>query len=168
MPDVAADDVRLADLGRLQRLLDALAARGRIARRLPVDVTEYGFESRPPDPFARYDELAQARLHARATYLAWAAGAAQFAQFLVRDPPPGGYGGRPGTRRYWSDLQTGMEDARGRPKPLARAFRLPFWAQVAQAGGRRIVLLFGAVRGNDGTEAVRVERRAVAGGPWSP
>jgi hypothetical protein len=166
--DPAPDDVRLADLPRLRRLLDALAARGRIARPLPLYVTEYGYESRPPDPYAPFDRAAQARFHGHATYLAWAAGATQFAQFLLRDVPPGGYGGRPGTRRYWSDFQTGLEDPQGRLKPLARAFHVPFWAQAAQAGGRRIVLLFGSVRGDDGAEAVRVERRARPGAPWTP
>ena len=166
--DPAPDDVRLADLGRLRRLLDGLAARGRIARGLPIYVTEYGFESRPPDPYAPFDPSAQARFHGHATYLAWAAGASQFAQFLVRDVPPGGYGGRPGTRRYWSDFQTGLEDPLGRPKPISRAFHLPFWAQAADAHGRQIVLLFGAVRGNDGAEAVRVERRSSPGSAWTP
>ena len=115
--DPAPDDVRLADLGRLRGLLDELAARGRIARGLPIYVTEYGFESRPPDPYAPFDPSAQARFHGHATYLAWAAGASEFAQFLFRDVPPGGYGGRPGTRRYWSDFQTGLEDPLGGPSP---------------------------------------------------
>jgi hypothetical protein len=166
--DPAPDDVRVADLDRLRRLLDNLAARGRIAHGLPLHVTEYGFESRPPDPYAPFDREAQARFHGQATYLAWAAGATQFAQFLVRDAPPGGYGGRPGSRRYWSDFQTGLQDPSGAAKPLARAFRLPFWAQAAQSSGHRIVLLFGAVRGNDGAEAVRVERRSSPGAAWTP
>lgn len=166
--DPHADDVRLADLGRLRGLLDALAARGRIARRLPIDVTEYGYESDPPDPYAPFDAITQARFLARASFLAWATpGVASFAQFLLRDVPPGGAGGRPGSRRWWSDFQTGLEDPAGRSKPAERAFRLPFWAQAATlAGGHRAVVLFGAVRGHDGAEAVRVQRRAGPGAPW--
>ena len=41
--------ITIATAGRLERILDAAARRGRIARRLPIHYTEFGFQTDPPD-----------------------------------------------------------------------------------------------------------------------
>src|SRR5262249_9475502 len=70
-PDPDPDDAPLGEPARLEGLLNALAARGRISQPLPLYLTEYGYESRPDDPFATYDRDGQARNLAKATFLAW-------------------------------------------------------------------------------------------------
>ncbi len=165
--DPHPDDVRIADGARLTALLHELRARRRLAQDLEVYDTEYGYESRPPDPFARFDPQEQAQLHGAASFLAWATpGTRMFAQFLLRDLEPGGSGGRPGSRQYWSELQSGLLFADGAAKPAATAFKLPFYATTAKLGGRRVVLLFGQVRGAGAWQTVRVQRRDARTGTW--
>jgi len=167
--DTHSDNVRIADGARLTGLLRELRARGRLAQDLAVYDTEYGYESRPPDPYARFSPGEQARFHGEASFLAWATpGTRMFAQFLLRDLEPGGSGGASGTRQYWSELQSGLLFADGRPKPAATAFKLPFYAQTANVAGRRVVLLFGQVRGAGRWQTVRVERRDARTGAWGP
>jgi hypothetical protein len=147
------DNVYLADLGRLDALITALHGAGRIDREWPVYVTEYGYETRPPDPSAKYTPEQQAR------YLGWATFLAQsnprvrmFAQFLLRDIDPGG---RP-TR---NDFQTGLLYPDGRAKPAARAFKVPLFASYASDGNTPGLVLYGGVRPGAKQRRVRLERR---------
>jgi hypothetical protein len=121
-PGASPDDVPIARIGELARLLDRLVAAGRLAPGLrDIYVTEYGYESNPPDAGAPYDPAQAAR--------AWLGGEAiaarepsvrTFAQFLVRDLP-----GTPGGQHQGStpDWQSGLLFASGREKPLARILR---------------------------------------------
>jgi hypothetical protein len=165
--DPDPDDAPLADTGRLEGLLGALADRGRLAGRLPVYQTEYAYESNPPDPTAPYGTREQARFIGWSTFLAWRdPNTRMFAQFLLRDIDQRDPRRRRGTK--WSEFQTGLFFADGSPKPAAQAFRMPFWAQVQDAGGQPSVLLFGGVRPTHGPVVVRVERRAGPTDAWHP
>ena len=141
------DDVGIADLGRLSRLLAALAARGRIEGRLPVYVTEFGYETDPPDPRRGVSPPQQA------AYLQQAVGEAlarpdvrMHAQFLLRDLGDDGL------------YQTGLELPDGRPKPSLFSFPVSF--AVRRGTG------LGLVRPGRGRREVAIERR-VQGGAWS-
>jgi hypothetical protein len=160
----APDDVPLADVDRLERLLGELAARGRITSSLGLYLTEYGYESRQDDPFAPFDRAHQAEFMGWSSYLAWRdPNTRMFAQFLLRDIDPSESGHTRGTRSYYRDWQSGLYDAAGEPKPAAQAFKLPFWVQTD--AGKGVLVAWGAVRPNHGAETVRVERR-VLGGTW--
>ena len=80
-------------VGDLPRLVSALRdLRGRFEKPLDVWVTEYGYETNPPDRFRGVSLRRQARYHGLATFLAWHKGdVTSFAQFLMNDigPPPG-------------------------------------------------------------------------------
>jgi hypothetical protein len=169
--DPDPDDVPIGDLDRLESLLDELAARGRFATRPPLYLTEYAYETGPPDPFQRFGPEDQARFMGWSTYLAYTSPSVRmFAQFLLRDLAPDETGARPGTRAYWKDWQSGLLFADGTPKPAAQAFELPFWARlVTTTAGIPAVLTFGQVRpAPDGVpQVVRVERRG-PGGTWAP
>ena len=65
-------------------------------------------------------------------------------------------------------FQTGLFFSDGTPKPAAQAFRMPFWAQVQDAGGQPSVLLFGGVRPARGPVVSRVERRGGEADAWHP
>jgi len=167
MSDPDPNDAPIADVGRLADLLYTLAAQGRIAQKLPLYLTEYGYETNGPDPFARFTPKQQAEFVGWSTYLAWRDPRVKmFAQFLARDIPGGEAGGAPGSTRYWSDLQTGLFTADWQEKPAAAAWRLPFWAQVVERDGARVVLVFGANRSGPGRRQVRIERLDPATGDW--
>jgi hypothetical protein len=167
--DPDPDDAPIADTGRLEGLLDALARAGRIAGSLPVYHTEYAYETNPPDPAALFRPEDQARFHSWSTWLAWRDPRARmFAQFLLRDTDPRETGTSPGDRRHWRGFQSGLFNLDGSAKPAVRAFRLPFWPQVEEIDGQRVVTLFGGVRPGHGRQFVRVERRDPATGAWSP
>jgi hypothetical protein len=140
------DSVGVADLARLSRLLAQLHAHGRTERRLPVYVTEFGYETDPPDPKHGVSLATQAR------YLSEAGGLVvtrpdlrMFAQFLVRDLP--------------DDVlyQTGLVLPDGVPKPALFSFPVAFRVRAGVASGQ--------VRPGDGTQRVAIERRR--GRAWS-
>jgi hypothetical protein len=47
----AGDDAAIGQLGRVRATLDKLARRGKLPRRLKIWITEFGYQTRPPDPF---------------------------------------------------------------------------------------------------------------------
>jgi hypothetical protein len=159
------DDVFLADLSRLDTLLGQLYKRGRTDHDWPVFVTEYGYETRPPDPTAQYTPAQQAR------YLGWSTFLAQsdprvkmFAQFLLRDVAPHSYGGN-----GFNDYQTGLLYSDGTPKVGAQAFKIPLFASYATGpDGSPGLVLYGGVRPGAAKRVVRVEFRPAGSGHWVP
>jgi hypothetical protein len=132
------DDVTIGVLSRLTRALDAEARRGRIARSLPVYLTEFGIQSQP-DPYIGVPYQRQAEYRSISEWLAWNnPRVAAFSQYLMRDdnPRPG-----PSVSRY-SGFESGLRGSAGKAKPAYDAFRLPL---VAAARGRRVEL-WGLVR----------------------
>jgi hypothetical protein len=147
------DDVSLGDLPEMKRMLDA-AVRARIVLSPhPVRfwVTEFGWDSSPPDPRG-----VPARLHARwvaeALYRMWRSGITLVTWNKLRDDPIN-------VSLYQSGLfYRGSTIESDRPKPALRAFRFPF---VALPGRGR-----GTVWGRTPTsrsEAVLVQRRSRRG-----
>jgi hypothetical protein len=168
-PDASSvnpDDVAMGDLDRLSHLLDRLHRLGRITSRLPIFVTEYGYETNPPDVLRGVSLRQQARYHGLATYLAWRQqDVAMFAQFLLNDiGPPDGAKTPVEESRDW---QTGLYFHDGRPKPAVQAFKVPFWAESQSVAGGDFVLLFGQVRPESGRKQIEVEIKA-PDGTWIP
>ena len=107
--DPDPDDVPVADLGRLTGLLTRLGRAGRTERTLPVYVTEFGYQTNPPNPTAPVTPAEQSRYTLAARDLAFADPAVRsFSQFLIRDLP---------------ENAGGFQFADGRPKPLFDALR---------------------------------------------
>jgi len=165
-PTIKSKRITLRDLDRLSRLLNRLYELGRITTRLPIFVTEYGYETNPPDVVRGVTLLQQARYHGLATYMAWRQeDVALFAQFLLNDiTPPEDTNDPLEISRNWN---SGLYFHDGRPKPAVKAFRVPFWAESRTLAGNDVVVLFGQVRPNAGRERVDVERRA-PDGTWVP
>ena len=157
----SADDVPLARIGRLIGLLDRLAAAGRVAPALrDVYITEYAYESNPPDPGAPYSPERAARMMAFAEALAAREPRVRsFSQFLVRDLPGEVGGQRVGALPDW---QSGFEFANGHPKPLAAVLPAPLHAERVDPS---FVRLWGRVRPGRGRRRVRIES-AAAPGAW--
>ena len=155
-PDPAS--VRLADLDRLRDLLDRLRRAGRIENDLPLYLTEYGYQTNPPDPTWNITPVEQARRLSEAEEIARTEPSVRsVAHFLHRDLPR-----RTGTANPWGDFQSGLVFEDGRPKPAHDAFALPL---VAHPEGSGRVRFWGLVRPGDGAQDARVEVRTEAG--WS-
>ena len=140
------DAVHLADLSRLSDLLTELNKRGRITTVPPLYLTEFGYETNPPDLGRGVSPDTQSRYLSQATFLAWRnPNVRMFAQFLFQDQ------GDP--RSY----QTGLLYPDGREKPALQAFRLPFWAEAHESNGQPFVAAWGQARPGTGPQTVSLE-----------
>jgi hypothetical protein len=166
VPSEERDYVRMGDLRKLSALLGRLHRRGRIESPLPIYVTEYGYETNPPDVIRGVSLRSQARYHGHATFLAWRqSDIAMFAQFLLHDiPPPEGSNDPVEASRDW---HSGLYFHDGRPKPAAQAFKVPFWAESRSVAGHDVVVLFGQVRPTSGRKRMEIQKRG-ADGIWRP
>lgn len=164
------DNLYLADLQRADDLVDQLAQHGRIDSHWPLYVTEYGYESKPPDPSARFSPAQQARNLGWATFLANSdPSVREFAQFLLKDSGVSGSGGTTQDGEHRNGFQTGLLFSDGAPKPAAQAFKYPlFLSYSVDENGTPGLLVYGGVRPGNGTQVVRLERRAPNGIDWLP
>ncbi len=110
---------------------------GTVSGRHPVWVTEFWWDSNPPNP-AGAPLGVQARWIEESLYLFWKAGASAAINFQIRDSTD-----RPDAR---AGYQAGVFFGDGRPKPSLTAFRFPFvteridkqrlraWGKAPEAG----------------------------------
>jgi len=148
--------VRIADLDRLRSLLDRLHAKGRFEEDLPLYLTEYGYQTNPPDPTWNVTPAEQARWLSEAEEIARAEPSVRsVAHFLHRDLPK-----RPGTTNPWGDFQTGLLYESGEPKPAHEALALPLVAHRVAAGRVRF---WGLVRPGQGPADARVQAQRDGG-----
>jgi hypothetical protein len=128
--DPDPDDVPLANIDRLEGLLDQLADRGRIVGKLPLYLNEYGYETSPPDPTATATPDQQAQWMGQSTYMAFRDPRVKlFAQFGLRDIDPRESGAAPGAKGYWATGRAGCSP------PTASPSR-PRWRSSSRSGRR--------------------------------
>jgi hypothetical protein len=139
----------MANITDLGTTLDEMATKtNAVPANLLLYMTEYGFETNPPDPFSGVPLPAQAKFNTIGEFLAWSNPriAAQ-AQFLLADVHPV-RGRNKSSKSYWFTYQSGLFYQRGQPKPAAYAYAFPFTATptiVDPATGLPAVPLVGAV-----------------------
>ncbi len=147
----------LSDLSRLEHALDASLAAYGVHRQLPIYLTEYGYETNPPNPFRGVSPEKQALYLNEAQYLAWSDSRVRaLAQFLLYDSPPNTRY-RNGSIGYWSTFQTGLVYAGGVPKPSLAAYRLPLVIPQPVFARRQAVYVWGMLRPASGDGAQRAE-----------
>ncbi len=162
--DASPDAVTMANVSELGTLLDELSAKtnGAVAGNLQLFMTEYGFETNPPDPFSGVAPALQAKYNTTGEYLAWAnPRIASQAQFLLADVAPVRKRKR-GSKGYWFTYQSGLFYQRGQPKPAAYAYSFPFVATplgVDEATGAPLAALWGQMRfrPNGAVDAVQIQ-----------
>jgi hypothetical protein len=125
-PAINPDDVSVPDMWKLTRALKAAERSGRVLPRGPkrVWVTEFSWDSRPPDPNG-VPVMKRARWLEDAFYILWKQGVDTITWYLIADQLP--------VPNYGSTYQSGIYFANGRPKPGLEAFRFPF---VVASGAR--------------------------------
>jgi hypothetical protein len=112
--------------------------------RTPLWLTEYGYQTNPPDRILGVSPARQATFIGQAALRVWEQpGTTVLIHFLVQDEPSlGGW-------------QSGLFTARGAEKPALRAFALPL-AQQSRSGTRTV--LWGQVRPGSGRRPYVIQR----------
>jgi hypothetical protein len=161
------DDVPMAELPRLVKTLDRLADAGRISPALrDIWVTEYGYETNPPSAISRFNAADQARFLAWGEYMAWRIPEVRtYAQFLLRDLPPGPERVGSSRLRPFGEWYSGLEYQDGRPKPATEAFRAGLFAQRLRG---RTLRLWARLRLGPGPRRVAIEVQRRPSAPWKP
>jgi hypothetical protein len=150
------DDAPIAELPALADTLDRLVKMGRLSpANRQIWVTEYGYETNPPDRGEKYSQGDQARFLPWAEYLAWRVPSVQsFAQFLLRDLPGGAFRVGTSKKRAFGEWQSGLLTEVGENKPGFRHFRAGIFVERADRGRLRI---FGRLRLGTGARTVVIE-----------
>jgi hypothetical protein len=124
------DDVSLGDMPKMAALLAAAykAHHVRSARAPSLWVTEFAWDTLPPDAFAVPIDL-QARWISEALYRSWKVGVSLFTWFQLQDEP--------GSSQYQDGLYflNGADLGLSQPKPSLYSFRFPF---VAYRQGKKV------------------------------
>jgi hypothetical protein len=143
--------VTMATLGRL------IAQVNHSFGRKPIWLTEYGYQTNPPDDIAGVSLATQARYTDQAALRAYRLPQVRLIiHFLYRDEPDAG---------GW---QSGFQTVAGKLKPAFDAFRLPL-AEVSRSGST--TLLWGQIRPRSGRQPYVLQRRSgerwlSVGGRW--
>lgn len=141
------DDAAIGQLGRVRRTLDALARRGKLPRRTPIWITEFGYQTKPPDRNATPLRRAPALMDLSEWLAFRERRVASYSQYQLRDDD------------FW---QAGLRFADGTPKRgIYAAFRLPLYVRSL---GANAVEVFGGSRSASSGSA-RVES-SVPGGSY--
>ena len=161
------DSAQIADLPRLQRVLDRLTRRGRIRSpgRRPFDLylTEFSYQTSPPDRAVGISLSKQAIYQQQAAYIAWRNPRVRnLTQYQWDDEGVRNLGS--GSRRY-AGWQGGLHFLDRRPKPALAAFTSPFVAEVSEDGSS--ARLWGQIRPG-GAYDVTIARAPREGGNFEP
>jgi len=115
----------------------------------PIWLTEYGYQTNPPDRILGVSQAKQAQYLGEAALRVWREpGVTVLIQFLIRDEPSiGGW-------------QSGLYTVSGAPKLAAHAFPLPL-AEASRSGSR--VSLWGEVRPGGGARPYAVQLQSRGG-----
>ena len=124
-------DASAPDLGNLTRVVRAAVSAGTLLPRThkPLWVTEFGYDSKPPNPQA-VSTATQAKWLEMGFYIFWHEGASAAMWYLVRDQTP------PYSVNYFS----GVYFRKGRKKPSFTAYRFPL---VVMHAGKTVAQVWG-------------------------
>jgi hypothetical protein len=156
------DYAMMGDITRLTSTLNRLAAMHRIDPKIrDVWLTEYGYESNPPDPIKPFSPAEQANNINWAEYLAWKNPQIKsFPQFLLQDMGTVSAVDAARGKREYGDWQSGLYFNDGTPKPAATSFPLALHVDcttdVAKKRGKLLVI-WGHVRPGTGPRQVTME-----------
>jgi hypothetical protein len=151
-PDVRTadpNDASIADLDRVTNALDKLSHRGRLkSSRMPVWVSEFGFQTNPPDHYASAIKRVPGFM-GQSEWLAYRnPRVASYAQYPLVDDA---------IDKSGSGFQSGLRRRNGKKKPgVYKAFQLPLFVEKRTA---KVVEIFGGVRAGGAGDKVTIESR---------
>jgi hypothetical protein len=161
-PSPRTDDAAIGDLPKLEATLDAVQrAHGFTTpdgRPTPLHLTEFGYQTDPPDPYDGIPPARASRWLQQAVYIAWRDPRVRtLVQFEWQDERLRSTG--PG-RKQASGWQSGLLFADGRAKPALGGLQRPFFADPLVAPPK--VRFWGQVRPGT-THEVVLQRRSPSG-----
>jgi hypothetical protein len=161
------DEITIANIGTLGSLLDTMSTQsgGKLPSGMPLLLTEFGYESSPPDTRNGIPLARQAQFNQLAEFLAYNEPRVQATtHFLLRDVAPLRRYPK-GSRLYWFTYQSGLLTNAGRSKPAAFAYALPL---VLYPAGDGIVGFWGQLRfrPNGSQDLAVVMWRPTSKAPW--
>jgi hypothetical protein len=158
-PNRDTDDAQFGDFSRLFHALDKLSRKHRIkapGHTFKIRLTEFGYETNPPDRSNGVSQSLQNRYLQQASYIAWKTRRIASLNFYGWEDEPVKNLGR-GSNRY-SNYQTGLKTVNGKDKPALSTFAAPF--VVDWPKHRRVGLFWGQVRpANNGKVTIQVRRK---------
>ena len=161
--DPNKDDVVLADIGRLTRALDLALGRHGSQKRFKVWLTEYGYQTDPPDPYAGWPWKTQARWLSHAEWLAYRKRRVHStAQFLLYDDAPMN-DSPPSSPQHWGTFQTGLKTHEGKRKPAYSSYQRGIHVIKRHGRAKRV---FGYWRAAPGRTPARIEFRREGRKRW--
>lgn len=145
--DRTRDQVTIASLPRLTRTLDHVFRRYGKRRRLGVWLTEYGYQSDPPDPFTGFPYRTQAAYINQGEDIGFRNRRIRStSQFLLVDDKPDTSVPRRDPRYWGSTFQTGLVTLGGKRKPAFIAYQRPIDVTPARARRGRRLRIWGGLR----------------------
>lgn len=125
------DNVPIGALDRLSKTLDKLVKMRRIDPKVrDIYLTEFGYETNPPDPDKPWSPAQQALFLNWSEYIAWNnKNVRSWPQFLLRDMGTVSAADAARGKREYGDWQSGLLFHDGTEKPSATAFRLATFAE---------------------------------------
>jgi hypothetical protein len=161
-PSPRTDDANIADLKKLETTLDAVQrARGfttPTGAHAPLHLTEFSYQTSPPDPYDGIPPARQSRWLQEAAYIAWRDPRVRtLVQYEWQDEPTKSVGAG---RKKYAGWQSGLLYKNGRAKPALAGFQHPFVADPVTRAPR--VRFWGQVRPGR-SHAVALQRRSPSG-----
>ncbi|MBV8981812.1 MAG: hypothetical protein JO086_12990 [Acidimicrobiia bacterium] len=159
------DFVPLSDLGRLERGLDRIYGNYGVHRRIPIYLTEYGYQTNPPDPYQLVSPAQQAVYLNQADFMAWRDPRVRaVGQFLLYDDRPDARY-TPSEFGYWDTFQTGLLYMDGSRKPAFNTYRMPIWLPSSRVRSGARLSIWGQIRPapDNTSQSVRIEWRPSGG-----
>ena len=122
--DPNPDAITMANVGDLPALLTATKVpKSGVADLNLAALTEYGYESDPPDPYSGVSLAKQAEYINEGDYIAYRQpNIIANTQFQLKDVPPVKHATG---KAHWFTYQSGLFTSAGKPKPAATAYKLP-------------------------------------------
>ena len=156
----------LSGIAKIETALDRARATYGDHAKWPIDITEWGVQSRGPDPFIAFTQAQQAEFLNEGEYMAWSnPRVPTFAQFLLVDAAPNPKY-KPGSKPYWATFQSGLLFYPSEtPKPAYNAFELPLWLPNATHGGH--VLVWGQIRPTDAPKVASLQFAPRGSNVWT-
>jgi hypothetical protein len=159
------DSSTLSGLSRIEKALDRSARAYHQRAGKPIDITEWGVQSRNPSPYVNFSQAQQAEFINQGEYMAWTnPRVPSFSQFLLVDDGPNTQY-KKGSRGYWSTFQSGLLTyPSDQPKPAYYAFELPIWLPQPKHGSH--VYVWGQIRPQAPRKAV-LQFKARGSSTWA-
>jgi hypothetical protein len=149
---IDGDKLPVANTSRLLAALDRLVHTHRLAPgNRDLYLTEYGYETSPPDPQATFGPERQAQLLSWAEFIATRSPRVKmWPNFQLIDRPGGPAGPE---MRLFGDWQTGLYYEDWSPKPAAAVYRTPTFAACVKRRGVTRAMVWGRIRGGGAAAA---------------